>query len=479
MTVSVECSLHGDGNVVINEAASFDDSVTEEELSWRLPPDESLSDYIIEVRCRDSCQFVTYHVHKSILAVGPRRSHYFVCTFFNKTTQSAARVAAALSPDYGDAALDVAAGLVEPACGELQRALEMQHLSIAPGRDRTVLEMEELAARAFPVLLDYMYSATGRLDITTENATPLAWLAQHLEIKSLKREVKDFWVKDLCMENLTTYYEHSILFQNEKVLMHANDYCAEHIFSVEESIVVRVLTAIDPFFLLQVMGKVHGRVSSRRLSLLVAVYCNVHRDELDSNIFLQLTSEYHLPTLEVKAAKVLLELEASTCHNRDKLSSLKRRCITVLAQHWDDTCIIRDLPSENESTSTPPASQRVSLPCLAGAPLELFVKLSFLNSKSRLETMDRVRQERDALQDECESLRMEMQRLTQVNRELMRNSHSSGIGGGSMPVTPIGGSGSCGGSVGSGMSLGGPVSSDRDSSPASQSTEFEATPNKE
>jgi hypothetical protein len=50
-------------------------------LSWRQHPSESFSDWTIEAICDDSTESAVYHVHRRVLAVGPKKSNYFANIF--------------------------------------------------------------------------------------------------------------------------------------------------------------------------------------------------------------------------------------------------------------------------------------------------------------------------------------------------------------------------------------------------------------
>lgn len=379
---SVECLLSPDNQVVVaqeNEAsrcfqspysedAQDDDESAEPELSWRLDPKRSLSDWTITVYIQGRLYHEIYYVHKSVLAVGPRRSLYFAAAFQNRDPHGE------LDDNFGSTFDD---SFVQAPVQKMPPPT--QHIDL--DKANCSLELEELAAESFPVLLDFLYS--GELAVATHNVTALNALAERLQIKLLRRRIRDFWTQDLTMETVCIYYEHARVFGDNRILAHAEIYCAEHLFEIREHAVIELLTTVDPLFFLHVITHPALTGASLRLSLLVAVYCNIHKEELDAERFCELTGPLHLPVLEVKAAKALLELEDELC-GRDPglpLSSLKARCIEVLSTHWKEACL-----TDND---------QVHLPRLFGASLESFVSHSLVNAKTRL---DRSEEERHALQ---------------------------------------------------------------------------------
>lgn len=373
----VEIYMNGDNVVVENERIedeevdSSDDD--EAELSWRLNPEKSLSDWILQIVTKGNNMPVdTYHVHKSVLAVGPRRSNFFAQAFRPKSQQQSPR--STVVDDDTATSVD-----------QLTAAGPSFTISVDAVSHTSRLVLEDKAAEAIPVILDYIY--TGNLAICTENACALHYLSQQFEIKALRRQVKDFWINAINMDNLTKYYQDARVFKDERILAHAEEYCAQHIFDVDENRVVEILTTLDPYFFLRVVSserlqKDNG--TSYRLSLLVAVYCNIHKSELNESLFLRLTAASHIPKLEVKAAMVLIELEGDICGDSSNVTSLKERAIDVLSEHWDEACVTGD--------------EQVDLPKLTGDALSIFVKESFLNAHIRLVSVNALQRKNRELQ---------------------------------------------------------------------------------
>ncbi len=358
---------------------SDDEAEEPQEFTWRLDPRESLSDFMIEVVIKGKTHGEIYHVHKSVLAIGPKRSTYFARAFFSPPPPEAQQQSAAKLNETRNEWLS---------CGGIE---EIMKDDVDPQSSLIRFQLHQMAADVFPVLLDYMYSNQGQITITTENAVPLYSLAALLEIKPLRRRVRDFWTQDLSMENLCKYYQRAHIFKEKRLIAHAEEYCVQHIFQVHESVVVDILATVDPFFFLRVVTMPtigEGTTTSLRLSLLIAVYCNIHKAELDSSMFWALTDASHLPKLEIKAARTFLELEDKICgvECRHQMSPLKNRCIAVLAENWDTACFKKpEVEHDKEDI------KGVLLPRLFGEPLELFASKAFLNAKKRLDWSERER----------------------------------------------------------------------------------------
>ena len=470
-----------------DEDSEYSDLLGDTELSWRSPKQISHSDWTIIVVVKGSnITMQKYHVHKSTLAVGPKRSYYFAQAFQNAADDTLLlnndadplllddslpegsspndHRSSNMSPSGGHALLatsttcssvnsttdgiefydfvrEALSAASSPCTSQQQEEQEQQEhqsrqaqspsppgfgggatgdaVPVSPtlidnvGQEQqtTRLELEQLAAENFPFLLDYLYSPYHELKINTYNATALHSLSAQLQMRALRRKVREFWMADLGMDNLVTYYDHARLFKDAKILAHAEQHCAQHIFDISESAVVNVLTAIDPNFFLRVVtlcserqlqedaerrqqeqqqhDKKNGKMTTGgdpkhsssmiriqstnnkgnlldmddrgveerdileddeddedrekplRLSVLVAVYSGIHKNELNPSIFNRLTSKEHIPEMECKAAKFLLELEMEIdSSNAGKLTTLKRRAIPVLAKRWEESCFV-------------------------------------------------------------------------------------------------------------------------------------------
>jgi len=118
------------------------------ELDWRMDPQDSHSDYTLEVEQEDGT-VDTYHVHKVILGFGDRDSVYFAGVFASQTAES--------------------------------------------NSNKSRLSASKSAADAFPLLLDHMYGLEqDETALTIGNAAPIYHMADYLEGETLQS--RDFAV---------------------------------------------------------------------------------------------------------------------------------------------------------------------------------------------------------------------------------------------------------------------------------------------
>ena len=291
----------------------------EEALTWRSDPSRSLSDWTILVSNRETQETHPYHVHRNVLAVGPRKSEYFVRFF-------------------------------------------LSHDRMSKSSKSTEIWFSTVAANTMPQLLDYMYSSDGKLDISTECAVGLRHLAQFFGMRALHKKVMNYITSDLTMDNVLTYYQHTVAVDDAKVSEIASAHCAKHVMDI--GLDDPLLGVVDALFIRQILtlsNQVDSVEQQLHTSQLLAEYCRQHRKTLDDQDFIRLTDERCLRRVHYSAALTLMEMEADLVlldqHDVDVIeetTSLQNRCLADLTKHWEQlgqmqpaelTRICRKLPS--------------------------------------------------------------------------------------------------------------------------------------
>ena len=279
---------------------------------WRLDPVESHADFVIEIAATEhgeTTKVNVYHVHKSVLSLGPRRSEYFAKLLqgrvFSETSRGVCRI------------------LLHP-----------------------------VAANAFPALLDFLYGAP-QLECKTETAASLHFMGQYFEIRRLRWQARQFWMSDLSLDNCATYYQHACLFHDERILRRVQITLGSELIT-EISVESSILQIMDPQFLLDVVQTadlvVQDKTSlSVHASKLIAQVLVNHvdldsEDEdddsstrwcIDPELFQQLTECSYLPDIDSSVALVLLKLERKIVDPPDDaLTSLQQRCLESMSRDW-------------------------------------------------------------------------------------------------------------------------------------------------
>ena len=275
-----------------------------ERLSWSRDPENTFfSDYKIEILVRGNVHGC-YFVHAAILAVGPKKSMYFARLFSNQ--------------------------------------------SFVESETKTSrIELEELAAIAFPVFLDYMYALDDALQITNENAGALHYLGQYFESSRLRKCAQNFWKHNMTFENCGVYYQQAKIFHDkaisEEVVKAVVKKCCGETDEIElpdivdgfEEVASRLIQESDERLWLDAL-KHNSGVPNPSLSLLISLFCDL-ANNMDAGIFLDLTEEKVLPAIHWKAALRLLKHEKSILSasgTPDAPTSLQKRCIEGLSKSW-------------------------------------------------------------------------------------------------------------------------------------------------
>jgi hypothetical protein len=278
------------------------------ELTWRLDPSESMSDWTIRVYNRGTKVTDEYHVHKNILAVGKRRSEYFV-NVFRQRIKSSSNSSASISNLSSDSAV-------------------------------TEIAFVNRAASVIPLLLDFMYSSSSSSSqLTTDVAPGLRFLSQFFGVRTLFDRVMRFIQRDLNLKTMASYYRASRELGDKKIANLVAKHCARNIHLIDTA--HEIIQVGDPEFFLKVLSS-PGLMDERKLhmSLLVTKFCQLHRDRLNSETFLAITHEHNLPVVHHTAAISLMGMEAdlivptSIVEMSTTMTNLQERCIQGLASHW-------------------------------------------------------------------------------------------------------------------------------------------------
>jgi hypothetical protein len=264
-------------------------------LSWRLDPDESLSDWTISVvsstelgenasnyfdrydisrmehnddneRQKDPSPLrrekldktKLYFVHRAQLAVGPRRSEFFANVF--------KRV---MSSNQQNGRNDIDSGRGSSNCNS------------------TKVELIPEAASCFPIMLDYMYSAEGTpLAINTDSAVALRQLASSFGVRSMFRDTTQFIKQDLNSETAMIYLLDACKFKNRKLETAAKDLIARKFLSLKFT----KLVCIPPNFMKKVIQSKKLMIDDDiKFSQRIASYCRCRDEELTLSLLDSLT----------------------------------------------------------------------------------------------------------------------------------------------------------------------------------------------
>ncbi|KAL7504535.1 hypothetical protein ACHAXN_002171 [Cyclotella atomus] len=306
------------------------DGVDDDELNWRLDCYASLSDFTIVVHRALPGPFApdfdvadfnlidvelgsdgspvvdVYYVHRVMLAVGGARSE-----LLGRRIRDA-EVAAENSMEGGLAGSNV-------------------HETI----------LLEIAADAFPTVLDFCYFPDQPVDMNVNNAVPLIYLAQRYKIRSLLEKAEAFVIANLESANAVHFLLNAYLFKFDDILRRAIDVTAAHF---DDRVDFEPIYKLPTQLFRRIIASTRLKCESELLSLVVYSYCGEHHsNEVDVEYFREVTRPKLMPDIDSKVALMMLKfyVKLLTEENaaRDVMEvlqedNLTNRCINVIAKNW-------------------------------------------------------------------------------------------------------------------------------------------------
>lgn len=300
---------------------------------WRGDPKETFSDWTLEIVVKVNAdepsqpkrskkkktangegpstelteRITTYHVHKSTLAYGARKSEYFANLFRAAT---------------------------EGRCSEGNESVSR-------------IELEPLAALAFPALLDFIYAPELPLKVTIKTATALHSLGDYFDIRHLRWEARQFVLKNFALSNIDTIYEHATDLNNETILVLLSKFINENMLRIPP--ICDFVKKAKPGFWVKVLAADDENDNDEEWSIhwskFVLEIQKYHGDDLDAETFDTLTASSKLPYVSKDVALKLCELD-DKLHEGEALhasnGSLQERCATALSHTWDKIASNKD-----------------------------------------------------------------------------------------------------------------------------------------
>lgn len=310
-------------------------------LSWRLDPDDSLSDWTLRIvsssenpkddlglnrfaqstsrstTCTRSPAvsasslhnpIKTYFVHRTVLGVGPRSSEYFAQLFKKGIADN----------DHTDHTAE------DSRDDDCTCSSSRNRSSVS--KNVTKIELLPSAASCFPVMLDYLYAPPGTpLAICSTNAVALRHLSSSFGIKSLFNETTSFIKKDLTPETAPFYLVDARKFKNSKVSSTAIKTIAANFKGVK----LTALSSLPSQYLIDIVQSGHLKIDDvDRFSSKLAAYCRCRGDEITLDILEALTAPELMPTIAEEESLYFLQLVLSLGGSEEKdAKGLFTRCL--------------------------------------------------------------------------------------------------------------------------------------------------------
>lgn len=274
---------------------SFGNDVDESTVdvpSWRLNHEESMSDWSLTIESIPDGNVTTFNVHKCMLSSGKKKSDFFVNLFHLHNKK----------------------GIIE---------------------NGSSMKVHVNASGLVPMMLDYMYSPTDDLEISTSNAVGLKHLSEFFGIRELAKRAVAFLYEDVSIWNVHSYILDAIAFDDLATQQLCCGVCAKNILKIDPY--SDLIAGMDPNVLLDIISfPLDDRCrSSEHRSKIVAVYCELHRPTMNPSTFGELTTPEYLPIIGTESALELLLLESEfvdeAIDEDCPLTHLQERCVEALS----------------------------------------------------------------------------------------------------------------------------------------------------
>lgn len=319
-------------------------------LLWRLPCEESHSDYQIEITVLNDDEDNEYEERQCTPASGTNTFKLNDNDDGNRLERPNGQEPLLLIPPV--VVYHVHKGILAAGsrnCGYFARLFRHNGRFVESISQKSCIKLHLLAAQAFPAMLDYIYQPKEPLAIETKTATALHFLGHYFENATLRWDAKKFWKEDLQYSNCHVYYEHAVVFQDDKILSAVVDTCVKQFRRIEPT--SPILMVSDTAFFVSVLEELEiTKETSRHASRLLAVFFDWNKEHLDAKTFHALTDVKYIPHIHELAAEDLLSLhdyfrdeyeDTVSCANslladseEIALTSLQSRCVNVLAENW-------------------------------------------------------------------------------------------------------------------------------------------------
>lgn len=226
-------------------------------------------------------------------------------------------------------------------------------------QSRIVIE-DEMAARAFGILLDFLYAKNYDEEVAllsnVQRGQALYRIADYFKVQPLKERVAQFYEaatqgivssvtpaespkgrklsKNSSWGSLVSSASRKDMKKRSRMETWARDV---HTMDCAEQEVLEAETLLDVLKQRKAMGLSFSKVDSENISCLVAVSVESNRDKISREMFYNLTSPEYIPHIDQEAALQFLtvEQEKGFWKDRDNFSSVQSRCIRSLLADWE------------------------------------------------------------------------------------------------------------------------------------------------
>ncbi len=327
-------------------------STKQETLTWRMNPNDSLSDFTLSIIGIEDTDAIHKHLDdkekKSKKKRSKRREQWMVEGLYLDMSRS--------EDDDGECNADVSMQAKESQSEGLYPVKEQYHLhrvnlavglrsceyfsrlfrkrnSSADGsnvREHTI-ELPKSSLQAIPAMLDFLYDPdpTVQVNATTTTAIPLRYLGKYLGNPLLFDSATRFLQMDLRKETAVMYLKQAETYKQKKLEEVCARVCAENFTQIK----MTSLSTLEPHLMKIILHSKYFRPErdSRAICAKIASYCRCQDKSISTKMFLSFTSENVMQHICPEEALFFIQFMVGlgidvSCDNQ-KAGRLYERCI--------------------------------------------------------------------------------------------------------------------------------------------------------
>lgn len=337
-------SIHNNTDKSLNYHGNNSDS-SKRRVSWKSDSKASFSDWTIKISYRDAVynqhQLDEYHIHKNVTGFGYRKSEYLLREFQKQELRNV---------------------IEDNSSSSNNSSSNNNNNEVAA--TTTIKLPTEIQARAFPMVLDFLYYTKEiKQKLTAEMSCNIFKLSELLEIPALSKAIGEFYMKNLTLKNLGDFLTAATKARADKLLTICKAKIGQMITENP-----KLSGFVPPKFMADILLISRKQLDEARLKepekytedLVVsqsrywskaACICAAQNETvLTPKLFERLTSSESLPYIDASATPKLLSIEAilignsTTLHtsnntktgvNAQQLTSLQERCVESISNDFD------------------------------------------------------------------------------------------------------------------------------------------------
>ncbi|CAJ1944431.1 unnamed protein product [Cylindrotheca closterium] len=280
-------------------------------ISWRSNPEDSFSDWKVEIKHKETGKVDVYHLHRNVLGYGVRKSEYFAAQF------------------------------------QEDRVVNGYYETKSP--KVTQLDLPQAWANIFPMVLDFLYHNREKtLKLTANRSCAMYKWAEFLGIPALKTTIVEFYNKNISLKNFGRFIASAVQMKAGPLVV------------ASKSKIGRLVTQqpnqawrLAPQFLVSVLEANRKELINKAKNKEVqpqafqnasckwskAIYFCVSKNKkvVTHKIFCDLTSETAIPVIDptVALALLILDVELLAADDNKVYSKFQKRCVKSIVQNWD------------------------------------------------------------------------------------------------------------------------------------------------